>query len=196
MVDEDLGQHRHGEEQQREDTEEAVVGDQRGLAAAVVIAVFLHDRVGKAKQAVPALNGVGPRQQPGDHLTGLGGSPRPEPVKSQGPRSGRSGVRGRRWCPASLWTLNTPSSASRREPIIGPLQRCWLSNSGRCWLGSGEPSMPANSFRARLTSTVEGDYGPKVYTRQGPRTSQCQASSLPDESGSQRSGGLRNARAD
>src|SRR6478735_10016972 len=99
MVDEDLGQHRHGEEQQREDTEEAVVGDQCGLAAAVVIAVLLHDRVGKAKQAVPALSGVGPRQQPGDQLTGLGGSPRPEPVKSQGRRSGRSGVRGRPMMP-------------------------------------------------------------------------------------------------
>src|SRR6476620_10131419 len=127
MVDEDLGQHRHGEEQQREDTEEAVVGDQRGLAAAVVIAVFLHDRVGKAKQAVPTLSGVGPGQQPGDHLTGLGGSPRPEPVKSQGRRSGRSGVRGRPMMPRFVWTLDTPSSASTREPIIGPLPGCWLS---------------------------------------------------------------------
>src|SRR5262249_6387361 len=58
------GQDRHPQQQQREDAEEPVVGDERGLAPAVVVAVLLDHGVREAEHAVPLLYAVGPGDDP------------------------------------------------------------------------------------------------------------------------------------
>ena len=57
-------QDRHPEQQQREDAQESVVGDERRLPAALIVAVLLHHRVGEPQHTMLALQPVRPRDDP------------------------------------------------------------------------------------------------------------------------------------
>ena len=57
-------QHRHPEQQQREDAQESVVGDERRLPAALIVPVLLHHRVGEPQHTMLALQPVRPRDDP------------------------------------------------------------------------------------------------------------------------------------
>src|SRR6516162_8494791 len=64
MVGQHPGQHRHPHEQEGEDAQEAVVGDERRLAPALVVAVLLDHRVREAQHAMLALHTVRPGDDP------------------------------------------------------------------------------------------------------------------------------------
>jgi hypothetical protein len=64
MIGQHPGQDRHPEQQQREDAQESVVGDERRLPAARIVAVLLHHRVGEPQHAMPALQAVRPGDDP------------------------------------------------------------------------------------------------------------------------------------
>ena len=64
MIGQHPGQYGHPEQQQREDAQESVVGDQRRLPAAVIVAVLLHHRVGEPQHTMRALQPVRPRDDP------------------------------------------------------------------------------------------------------------------------------------
>jgi len=55
---EDEAEHGREDEQQREDREEAVVGDRRGVVAALVVGVLLQHRERKANRRVPLLETI------------------------------------------------------------------------------------------------------------------------------------------
>jgi hypothetical protein len=64
MIGQHPGQDRHPEQQQREDAQELVVGDERRMPAALIVAVLLHHRVGEPQHAVLALEPVRPGDDP------------------------------------------------------------------------------------------------------------------------------------
>ena len=64
MICQHPGQDRHPEQQQREDAQESVVGDERGLPAARIVAVLLDHRVGEPQHAMLALQPVRPGDDP------------------------------------------------------------------------------------------------------------------------------------
>ena len=70
------GQDRHPEQQQREDAEETVVGDERGLAPVIVVPVLLDHRVRESEHAMPALHRPSSERGPGRTSLDWRGIPR------------------------------------------------------------------------------------------------------------------------
>jgi hypothetical protein len=64
VVGEHARHHRHPEQQQREYAQEAVVGDERGIAAAFVIGVLAQHRMREREHRAPPLCPVRPGQHP------------------------------------------------------------------------------------------------------------------------------------